>query len=92
MNVRLNGYPYMEYGLLIGVVGHISSVPEEATVQQASPQYTAEIIFPNGMKSSYGKKLKLIQKMSGTAEIITEERSLMMRLIDPIVTLLKSGI
>ena len=39
-----------------------------------------------------GKKLKLIQKMSGTAEIITEERSLMMRLIDPIVTLLKSGI
>lgn len=30
--------------------------------------------------------------MSGTAEIITEERSLMMRLIDPIVTLLKSGI
>lgn len=92
VNVRLNGYPYMEYGLLIGVVGHISSVPEEATVQQASPQYTAEIIFPNGMKSSYGKKLKLIQKMSGTAEIITEERSLMMRLIDPIVTLLKSGI
>lgn len=30
--------------------------------------------------------------MNGTAEIITEERSLMMRLIDPIVTLLKSGI
>ena len=92
VNVRLNGYPYMEYGLLTGIVGYLSSVPEEAVDQQSSPQYTAEIVFPNGMKTSYGKKLRLIQKMNGTAEIITEERSLMMRLIDPIVTLLKGGI
>lgn len=92
VNVRLNGYPYMEYGLLTGIVGYLSSVPEEAVDRQSSPQYTAEIVFPNGMKTSYGKELRLIQKMNGTAEIITEERSLMMRLIDPIVTLLKSGI
>ena len=82
----------MEYGLLIGVIGYLSSVPEEATDQQSSPQYTAEIVFPNGMKTSYRKELRLIQKMNGTAEIITEERSLMMRLIDPIIALLKSGI
>lgn len=92
VSVRLNGYPYMEYGLLTGIVGYLSSVPEEAVDQQSSPQYTAEIVFPNGMKTSYGKELRLIQKMNGTAEIITEERSLMMRLIDPIVTLLRSGI
>ena len=92
VNIRLNGYPYMEYGLLTGVIGYLSSVPEEAINQQSSPQYTAEVIFPNGMKTSYGKELRLIQKMNGTAEIITEERSLIMRLIDPIVTLLKSGI
>lgn len=92
VNVRLNGYPYMEYGLLTGIIGYLSSVPEEAVDQQSSPQYTAEVVFPNGMKTSYGKELRLIQKMNGTAEIITEERSLMMRLIDPIVTLLKSGI
>lgn len=92
VNVRLNGYPYMEYGLLTGIIGYLSSVPEEAVDQQSSPQYIAEVVFPNGMKTSYGKELRLIQKMNGTAEIITEERSLMMRLIDPIVTLLKSGI
>lgn len=92
VNVRLNGYPYMEYGLLTGIIGYLSSVPEEAVDQQSSPQYTAEIVFPNGMKTSYGKELRLIQKMNGSAEIITEERSLMMRLIDPIVILLKSGI
>ena len=44
------------------------------------------------LKSSYGKELRLIQKMNGDAVIITEERSLIMRLIEPIITLLKSGI
>lgn len=92
VNVRLNGYPYMEYGLLTGVVEYLSSVPENSSNPQMSPQYTAEVIFPQGMKTSYGKELKLIQKMNGEAEIITKERSLIMRLIDPIVTLFKSGI
>ena len=92
VNIRLNGYPYMEYGLLIGAVEYLSSVPAEAANQQSSPQYTAEVVFPDGMKSSYGKELRLIQKMNGDAVIITEERSLIMRLIEPIITLLKSGI
>lgn len=55
------------------------------------PQYTAEILFPNGMVSTYGKELRMIQKMDGTAEIITEERRLIMRFIDPIITLFKNG-
>lgn len=92
VNVKLNGYPYMEYGLLTGTIGYISSVPEESTNQQISPQYTAEIVFQNGMKTSYGKELRLIQKMNGIAEIITEDRTLIMRFIDPIITLLKNGI
>lgn len=82
----------MEYGLLTGVVEYLSSVPKNSSNPQMSPQYTAEVIFPQGMKTSYGKELKLIQKMNGEAEIITKERSLIMRLIDPIVTLFKSGI
>ena len=57
VNIRLNGYPYMEYGMLLGVVGYLSSVPEENTKQQFSPQYTAEVVFPNGLRTSYGKEL-----------------------------------
>ena len=92
VNVKLNGYPYMEYGLLTGTIEYISSVPEMAIDQLSSPQYTAEIVFPNGMMTSYGKRLRLIQKMNGTAEIITKKRSLIMRLIDPIITLIENGI
>lgn len=92
VNVRLNGYPYMEYGLLVGEIGYLSSVPEAAADPQAEPQYTAEIVFPDGMVTTYGRELRLIQKMDGTAEIITKDRRLIMRFLDPIAALFKNGI
>ncbi len=92
VNVKLEGYPYMEYGMLVGTIGHLSSVPEEQSDNQNAPQYTAEIIFENGMRTTYGKELRMIQKMDGSAEIITEERSLIMRFLDPVVALFKNGI
>ena len=30
VNVKLDGYPYMEYGMLMGTIGYLSSVPEES--------------------------------------------------------------
>lgn len=44
------------------------------------------------MKTTYGRELRMIQKMNGSAEIITEERSLIMRFLDPVVALFKNGI
>ena len=44
------------------------------------------------MVTTYGRELRLIQKMDGTAEIITKERRLIMRLLDPIAALFRSGI
>lgn len=92
VNVRLSGYPYMEYGLLVGEIGYLSSVPEAAADTQIEPQYTAEIVFPDGMVTTYGRELRLIQKMDGTAEIITKDRRLIMRFLDPIAALFKNGI
>lgn len=92
VNVKLEGYPYMEYGMLVGTIGYLSSVPAEQQDPQRAPQYMAEIMFENGMKTTYGKDLNLIQRMDGTAELITEERSLIMRILDPLVALFKNGI
>lgn len=92
VNVKLEGYPYMEYGMLVGTIGHLSSVPEVLSNGQSAPQYTAEILFEKGMKTTYGRELRMIQKMDGSAEIITEERSLIMRFLDPVVALFKNGI
>ena len=78
VNVKLNGYPYMEYGVLKGKIRNISSVPDD------NNNYIVEIIFPNGMTTTYQKKLNMIQKMDGVAQIITEDLRLIERFIQPI--------
>jgi len=85
VNVRLNGFPYMEFGILKGSVSHISSVPEKDSGRGVS--YTIEVSFPQGLVSTYGKTFPMIQEMDGTAEIITEDMRLAGQLLYPIKSL-----
>ena len=69
VNVKLNGFPYMEYGVLKGTIRSISSVP--ASVQTATGTtiaYTVEVVFPEGMRTTYDKELPMIQQMDGRAK------------------------
>lgn len=77
VNIKLDGFPYMQYGLLRGVINHISLVPEK------EKGYMAEINLTDGMESSYQESLKFIQQIEGTAEIITADRRLLTKLIAP---------
>ena len=83
VNIKLSGFPYMEYGILTGRVNTISLVPEQEG-------YLAEIELEEGMKSTYKETLKFIQQMDGTADIITEETRLIYRFINPLRTLINS--
>ena len=85
VNIKLSGFPYMEFGMLRGTIRSISLVPD-------SKGYIAEIELSEGMSSSYHKEnLKFIQQMDGTAEIITKEMRLITRLINPLRAFLDSG-
>lgn len=88
VNVKLNGFPYMEYGLLKGRLISISSVPE--TIDQEEIGYIGEVAFPQGMVSSYKNKFRFIQQMDGTAEIITKDTRLIERFVQPIESLFKN--
>lgn len=91
VNVKLNGYPYMEFGVLKGQIRTLSAVPEQVQTQNgAAAVYIAEVIFPRGMTTSYQRELPMIQQMDGTAEIITEDMRLISRFIQPIVSLFKN--
>ncbi|MEA1877276.1 MAG: hypothetical protein U9N86_10465 [Bacteroidota bacterium] len=79
--VKLDKYPYMEYGMLIGLVNSISLVTEQEF-------YLVEVTFPNGLLSSYSKDLLLTQGMTGKAEIITDNMSFLVRIVNPIRSLL----
>jgi len=76
VNIKLENYPYMEFGMVKGVVESISLVPNDN-------RFTAEIALPEGLVTNYGITLEFNQEMEGQAEIITESRPLLIRIIEP---------
>ncbi len=89
VNIKLDNFPYMEFGLMKGTVNNISLVP---TITDKGIFYTADIHLPDTLVSNYGRKLKFTQEMSGTAEIITDDIRLLERFLNPIKALLKKNI
>jgi HlyD family secretion protein len=76
VNIKLSGFPYMEYGMVRGIVKSKSLVPAEDA-------YIIEIELPNGLTTLYGKTLDFTQNMQGTAEIITENIRLIQKIVNP---------
>lgn len=91
VNVKLNGYPYMEFGVLRGRIRSLSAVPEQVqTANGTAIVYLAEVIFPEGMTTTYKRELPMIQQMDGTAEIITDDMQLIERFVQSVVSLFKN--
>ncbi|MBI9064264.1 MAG: HlyD family efflux transporter periplasmic adaptor subunit [Marinilabiliaceae bacterium] len=85
VNIKLFGFPYMEFGMLKGEITAISMVPDKEG-------YVAEIALTNGMTSSYSEQLKFIQEMDGTAEIITKDMRLISRFFNPLKAFFDSSL
>lgn len=77
VNIQFSNYPYMEFGMVQGVVKSISLAPD-------NNYYAAEIELPNGLKTFYGINLDFKQEMQGTAEIITDDIRLLERIVRPL--------
>ncbi|HQK67358.1 MAG TPA: HlyD family efflux transporter periplasmic adaptor subunit [Bacteroidales bacterium] len=80
VNIKLSGFPYMEFGMIKGKIRSLSLVP-------ANDVYIAEIDLVNGMRSTYNIDLNFISEMTGTADIITEKSRLIYRFIKPLKAL-----
>ncbi len=75
--IRFDNYPYMEFGVVSGKISNISLVPNNEV-------YSAEVILDSlQLTTNYGIKLNFQQNMPGIAEVITNQRSLMERILDP---------
>ena len=83
--VRFSNYPDEEFGTVEGHVASISLVPDKEN-------YMVEISFPNGLTTNYGKTLPILQEMSATAEIVTDDLRLIERFIQPLRKVFKEGI
>lgn len=76
VNIKLTGYPYMEFGMVRGIVKSKSLVP-------TGDKYIIEIDLPEGLKTLYGKNLEFNQSMQGTAEIMTDSLRLLQKIVNP---------
>jgi multidrug resistance efflux pump len=83
--IKLDNYPYKEYGVLKGSIKSISLVPSDNS-------YIVEVELKNGLTSNYNKVLEFTQEMQGSAEIITEDMRLIERLVQPIKYILKKNL
>ena len=82
VNIKVAKYPYLEFGVLQGKTKNISLVAN-------NDFYTVEVDIPKGMHSTINKELEFTGELNGTAEIITENNSLIERIFTPIKYLAK---
>jgi multidrug efflux pump subunit AcrA (membrane-fusion protein) len=72
--IKLDNFPYQQFGMLVGQVGNISVSPD------VEGNYFVYISMPNGTKTSYNNVLPFNQELIGNAEIITEDLSVAERI------------
>lgn len=83
VTIKLDNYPYMEYGIVQGTVTSISMLSQvQKTEQNTLNTYLVVVELPDGLTSNYGEKLDFQYEIGGTADIIVNERRLIERLFD----------
>ncbi|MDR0542311.1 MAG: HlyD family secretion protein [Dysgonamonadaceae bacterium] len=87
VNIRLQNFPENEYGILRGTVKNISLTP---TQTGETAYYSVEITLNEGLITTYKKELPYLSDMQGLADIVTEDISLLERLLLPIKSILKN--
>ena len=82
--IKLDNYPYAEYGSIKGKVRNISLTTNATTTPQGGSveSYLIELDLPNQLKTNYGAQLHAKFEIKGLAEIITNDRRLIQRLFD----------
>lgn len=73
VNLKFDGYHYREFGIVTGYIKSFSEISR-------NNNYVVEVELPQGLLTSYSKKLAFKQEMQGNAEIITEDMSLLNRI------------
>jgi multidrug efflux pump subunit AcrA (membrane-fusion protein) len=84
IQLKLDGFPYKEYGLLKTKVDRIAAV----SVQGKG--YEVHFNLPDTLITTYGKQIPLKQEMRGIAEIITKKESILSRIFRELTYLLNS--
>lgn len=84
VNMRLDDFPYLEYGIIEGELIRLSAIPEDGLLQ-------AEVRLTQGLTTSYGIPLEFRGSLSGTATVITRDARLLERFVRPLRYLIQQN-
>lgn len=73
--IRIAGYPSQEFGHLEGRIAFVSDIPGERD------SFLIRVDLPRGLMTNYNKALQFRNNLSATAEVITDDRKLIHRII-----------
>ncbi|BFP40520.1 HlyD family efflux transporter periplasmic adaptor subunit [Flavobacteriaceae bacterium GF1] len=73
--IKLDNYPFEEWGSLMGEIENISEVPK-----QGEETFYTLYIGVRDLTTSFGKTITFKQEMQGTAEIVVEELTVLQRI------------
>ncbi|HET6764922.1 MAG TPA: hypothetical protein VFH27_14660 [Longimicrobiaceae bacterium] len=87
--LRLDSYPYREYGTVEGRVTRISQLGFEPPAQGGSPTlvYQADVALDHGLQTSYGRRLNFTQEMRGEVQVVTDDLRLLERVLNQLRSL-----
>lgn len=77
VNIKFANFPHIEYGMVRGTIRSISLVAQDKL-------YSAVVQLNDGLRTNYGILLEFNQDMHGIAEIITDDKRLLERIVYPI--------
>lgn len=85
VTIKLDDYPYAEFGSIKGIVRSISLITNEYKTSQSNINtYLVMVDMPDGLITNYGDKLDFKYEIGGQADIIVKDRRLIERLFDNI--------
>jgi multidrug resistance efflux pump len=83
VSIKLENYPYLEFGSIEGKVKSISLINQEyQSGEKSLDTYLVLIDLPDGLKTNYGETLDFKYETGGMADIIVNDRRLIERLFD----------
>ncbi len=75
--IKLDNYPYSEFGTVEGKVFAKALVPRDNA-------YLVQVLLIHGLRTSYNRDLPFQQQLQGQAEIVTDEKSFLRRITDQV--------
>jgi len=83
--IKMEQYPYMEYGMLKGELKNISGVASEIETPYGRHKFvSADIFLTNGFTTTYGINIPYSGQLSGTIEAVILDKTLIRYFFDPL--------